>query len=293
MTTNSHSIKVVPLAGKSFGAVVSGIKLSELDDDSLARLYQEWLKYALLIFPEQYLTDAQQRDAASKFGPLVEGLEAAEISNLLPNGEVRAAPDDDMMKIIRGNMQWHQDNTYMPVQSKGALFSAKTVPSKGGETGFADMRAAWDALDPETQERLAPRSALHSLVHSQKTLGEDVKSNNSEYIGYGLDVTTIPRRSLVKVHPETHRKTLAIGRHAFGVSGMTEEESARLVNDLIEFATSDQERTYHHTWSEGDAVLWANRCLMHRACSWDFSQPRVMLHSRIAGDPKTEAAEAL
>lgn len=290
MSNGKQIVRIEPLPGKTFGAVVTGVRLSELDEDTFSLLYREWLQYALLIFPAQYLTDSQQRDAASKFGCLVEGLEAVEISNLLPTGEVRAAPDDDMMKIIRGNMQWHQDNTYMPLQAKGALFSAKRVPSSGGETGFADMRAAWDALDTETQDRLANLSVYHSLAQSQKNLGEDVKNSDSEYIGYGLDVSTVPRRSLLKIHPETDRKTLAVGRHAFGVTGMTEQDSIQFVSDLIDFAVTDESRTYHHTWSEGDAVLWDNRCLMHRACPWDFSQPRVMLHSRIAGDPSTEAA---
>lgn len=275
---------------KSFGAMVTGVQLADIDASVFEQLHQAWLKYALLIFPGQHLTDAEQTVFARRFGDLVPGLEAAEISNVKRDGSLRDAPDDDMMKVIRGNMHWHQDNTYMPLQAKGAVFSAKVVPKEQGDTGFADMRAAWDALEENTRETIADLSAYHSLVHSQKVLGEETKGSNSEYIGYGLDVVDTPLRPLVKVHPETGRKTLAVGRHAFGIPGLEPEASAKLLANLIEFAVSDEHRIYQHRWQQGDVVLWDNRCLLHRACAWDFSEPRVMLHSRIAGDPLTESA---
>lgn len=289
MKTASADFSLEPLP-KTFGAIVTGLRLSELDDNSFAALYQAWLQYALLIIPGQKLTDNEQISFARRFGELVEGLEAAEISNVLPDGRLRDAPDDDMMKIIRGNMHWHQDNTYMPIQSKGAVFSAKVVPQAQGDTAFADMRAAWDALDEQTREKVAGLSAYHSLAHSQRQLGEETKNSDSEYIGYGLDMKDAPLRPLLKIHPETGRKTLAVGRHAFGIPGLSPPESSRLLEDLIQSAVSDDSRTYQHRWSRGDVVIWDNRCLLHRACAWDYSEPRVMLHSRIAGDPDTEGA---
>lgn len=292
MKDKSTAFSLQPLP-RSFGAIVTDVRLNELDDSLFDKLYQAWLQYALLIFPGQHLSDAEQVAFARRFGDLVEGLEAAEISNVLPDGRLRDAPDDDMMKIIRGNMHWHQDNTYMPVQAKGAVFSAKVVPQAQGDTAFADMRAAWDALDEKTRNKLAGLSAYHSLAHSQRQLGEETKDSDSEYIGYGLDVAGIPLRPLLKIHPETGRKTLAVGRHAFGIPGLSPEDSARLLEDLIQFAVRDHSRTYQHRWSRGDVVIWDNRCLLHRACAWDYSEPRVMLHSRIAGDPETESAASL
>lgn len=292
MNENMSNFSLQPLP-RSFGAVVSDIRLSRLTDAQFDRLYQAWLQYALLIFPGQFLTDDEQVVFARRFGQLVEGLEAAEISNILPDGRLRDAPDDDMMKIIRGNMHWHQDNTYMPLQSKGAVFSARVVPRAQGDTAFADMRAAWDALDEATRDRLSGLSAYHSLAHSQRELGEETKNDNSEYIGYGLDVEEIPLRPLLKVHPETGRKTLAVGRHAFGIPGLAPEASEKLLADLIEFAVSDDYRVYQHRWKPGDVVVWDNRCLLHRACPWDYAEPRVMLHSRIAGDPGAESAIAV
>ncbi|MFZ8891584.1 MAG: TauD/TfdA dioxygenase family protein, partial [Pseudomonadales bacterium] len=142
-----------PLVGKTFGAVVRGLPLATLSDDAFAALHDAWLRYGLLIFPEQHLSRSEQIAFAGRVGPLVPGLEAAPISNLRADGTLRDAPDDDMMKIIRGNMEWHQDNTYMPVQAKGAVFSAQIVPKTRGETAFADLDAAWEALDPTLQAR--------------------------------------------------------------------------------------------------------------------------------------------
>ena len=275
---------------KTFGAVIDDIDVRTLDGDQFQYVYDLWLDYALLIFPKQNLTPDEQQEFARRFGALVEGLEAIEISNVLADGTLRTAIDDDMMKIIRGNMAWHQDNTYMPVQSKGAVFSAHKIPATGGDTAFADMRAAWQALTEEQKQRLSSLSAYHSLAYSQRQLGEETKESESEYFGYGLDVDNIPLRSLMKLHPETQQPSLALGRHAFGVPDLTPEESQTLIDELIDFATSDDTRVYQHKWNAGDTVIWDNRCLMHRACDWNFSEPRVMFHSRLAGDANTEAA---
>lgn len=180
----------------------------------------------------------------------------------------------------------------MPIQAKGAVFSAKVVPPEQGDTEFADMRAAWAALDDATRNRIGSLSAHHSLVRSQREIGEVTRESGSEYVGYGLDVEDVPLRPLVKVHPETGTSSLAVGRHAYGIPGLSEEESSRLLSELIRFAVEDETRTHAHRWQPGDVVLWDNRCLMHRAYAWDYAEPRVMLHSRIAGDPVTEGVPA-
>ena len=275
---------------KSFGAVVREIDLRTLDAATFDDLYQTWLTYGLLIFPGQGLGKSEQVAFARRFGDLIEELKAVEISNVKPDGSLRDAPDDDMMKIIRGNMHWHQDSTYMPVQAKGAVFSAHVVPKRQGDTAFADMRDAYDALDEATKARISTLSAYHSLEYSQRAVGEETKKENSEYIGYGMNVGEVPLRPLVKTHPETGRKALAVGRHAYGIPGLTEAESEELIARLNNFAVADERRINQHRWSAGDIVVWDNRCLMHRACEWDFSEPRIMLHSRIAGDPATEMA---
>lgn len=274
----------------TFGAVVRGIKVAELDAAAFRELYAAWLDYALLIFPDQHLERTEQIAFAKRFGPLE--FEMAALSNVRSDGTLRREADnDDMMKVLKGNMGWHCDSTYMPVQAKGAVFSAEIVPSVGGRTGFADMRAAYDALDEDRKARIEGLAAHHSLHYSQSKLGHETRQADGEYSGYGFHDGPVPLRPLVKTHPETGHKSLLIGRHAHNIPGLDKEESERLLQDLVDFACQPP-RIYHHQWTPGDAVVWDNRCLMHQATPWDMTQPRVMWHSRIAGDAVSEAALA-
>jgi alpha-ketoglutarate-dependent taurine dioxygenase len=281
------SFHVEPL-NATFGAVVTGSSLAGLDEPSFRRLYDIWLEFALLIFPDQHLTRAQQIAFARRFGE--PEFEIAPLSNVRADGTLR--PDngsDDVVKVLLGNMGWHADSTYMPVQAKGAVFTAHVVPSAGGETGWADMRAAYDALDPDVRTRVEGLSAFHSLRYSQAKLGHSHEAG-SDYSGYGFR-DEAPLRPLVKVHPETGRPSLLVGRHAYGIPGLDEDESESLLEELVAFACQPP-RIYHHSWAAGDAVVWDNRCLLHRARPWDMKEPRVMYHSRIAGDPRSESAAA-
>lgn len=272
----------------TFGAVVTGFRIAELDDATWRDLHSAWLEYALLVFPGQHLKRDEQIGFARRFGPLE--FEMAAISNVKADGTLRLEKDnDDMMKVLKGNMGWHADSTYMPVQAKGAVFSAEIVPSAGGRTGWADMRAAYDALDDDLRAKIGSLSAHHSLHYSQSKLGHDTAKGDGEYSGYGFHDGPAPLRPLVKTHPETGRKSLLIGRHAHDVPGMSREASERLLQELVDFACRPP-RTYHHSWTPGDVVVWDNRCLLHQATPWDMNQPRVMWHSRIAGDPASEAA---
>lgn len=271
----------------SFGAVVTGLTLRNLGEDVFRRLYRVWLDYALLIFPGQHLTRDEQVAFARRFGALE--FDIAPISNVRSDGTVRPADDsDDVIKVLKGNMGWHCDSTYMPVQAKGAVFTAHVVPDEGGETDWADMRAAYDALEPAMRTRIEGLSAYHSLRYSQAKLGH-MHHAGSAYSGYGFGVKDPPLRPLVKTHPETGRRCLMAGRHAYGIPGLAPEESARLLDELVDVACRPP-RVWRHKWTPGDAVVWDNRALMHRACAWDMRQPRVMYHSRLAGDPVSEFA---
>ena len=269
----------------TFGAVVTGLKLAALDDTTWRDLHATWLKYALLIFPGQHLSRDEQIAFAKRFGPLE--FELAPLSNVKSDGSL-IAETSDVIKVLKGNMGWHCDSTYMPIQAKGAVFSALVVPNSGGSTGWADMRAAYDALDNELRAKVETLAAYHSLRYSQSKIGHLPKPG-SDYSGYGFHDGPVPLRPLVKVHPETGRKSLVIGRHAHNIPNMDAAESERFLQDLVDFACRPP-RTYHHEWTPGDAVIWDNRCLLHQATPWDMSEPRVMWHSRIAGDPVTEAA---
>ena len=280
-------MRVEPL-DRSFGAKVYDLTLADLDQIEASEIYELWLKYALLIFPAQNLSNDQQIKFAKNFGALE--FDLSPISNVRNDGSIRDANDDDIVKSLRGNMEWHHDSTYMPIQAKGAVFTAHKVPSKGGETGWADMRAAYDGLSHSMKEKINDLSAYHSYEWSQKERFGHKDPKVSEFNSYGFDIDPKPLRPLVKTHNETGQKCLTIGRHINKIPGMSDQEAQNLARELEEFACSNEYWVYHHSWEVGDAVIWDNRCLMHQACMWDLSEGRIMYHSRIEGDPISEAA---
>ncbi len=280
-------MKVEPLE-RSFGAKIYDLSLPDLEKEQIKKLYDLWLEYALLVFPNQNLTTDQQISFAKNFGALE--FELSPISNVRNDGSIRDANDDDIVKSLRGNMEWHHDSTYMPIQAKGAVFTAHKVPSKGGETGWADMRAAYEGLSQSMKEKINDLSAFHSYEWSQKERFGHKDPKVSEFNSYGFDIDPKPLRPLVKIHAETGQKCLTIGRHIYKIPGMSDQEAQNLAQELEEFACSNKEWVYHHSWQEGDAVIWDNRCLMHQASMWDLSEGRIMYHSRIEGDPISEAA---
>ena len=283
-----YPFEVEPLDA-TFGAVVTGVELRSIDDAAFRALHQVWLEHALLIFPGQFLTIDEQNDFAVRFGPLE--FKAAAFSNVADDGTILNDPGHDVVKSLRGNEGWHHDSTYMPLQAKGSVFTAEVVPSHGGATGWADMRAAYEALDPETQQRLAGMRAYHSLYYSQSRSGYmPTRTEGGGYDMYGFHDLEPSLRPLVKVHPETGRPNLLIGRHAYGIVGMSESESEAFLDGLNAEACQPP-RIHHHQWSAGDAALWDNRRLMHRGTPFDMTEPRIMWHTRIAGDPASELAD--
>lgn len=280
-------MKVEPL-DRSFGAKVYDLSLPDLEEEEVRSIYDLWLEYALLIFPQQHLTNDQQINFAKNFGALE--FDLSPISNVRNDGSIRDANDDDIVKSLRGNMEWHHDSTYMPIQAKGAVFTAHKVPSKGGETGWADMRSAYEGLSHKMKEKIDNLSAYHSYEWSQKERFGHKDPTVSEFNSYGFDIDPKPLRPLVKTHAETGQKCLTIGRHINKIPGMTDQEAQNLARELEEYACSNQNWVYHHCWEVGDAVIWDNRCLMHQASMWDLSEGRIMYHSRIEGDPISEAA---
>jgi alpha-ketoglutarate-dependent taurine dioxygenase len=263
----------------TFGGIVRGVELRALDDEAWQALHDVWVDRALLIFPGQFLTRAEQDEFAGRFGDLE--FPASPIANIDADGTVHSEPDDDRVKGLRGNEGWHHDSTYMPLQAKGAVFTAEIVPREGAATGWADMRAAYEALDEATQRLVQGLSAYHSLTYSQGRAGylPSKRSAKGGYEGYGYHDGETPLRPLVKVHPETGRPNLVIGP----------DESERFLDDLAD-AACQPPRIYHHHWTVGDAVVWDNRRLMHQGTPFDMTQPRRMWHTRIAGDRPYELA---
>ena len=273
----------------TLGAIVTGLALGQMDAPTWKAVERAFLDHAVLIFPGQHLTESEQVAFARRFGEIELLAPSAEqkavpISNVKPDGTIMSA-DEHRYKSLRGNEGWHTDSSYMPLAAKASCLSAQVVPSAGGETEWADMRAAFDDLDDAMRRRIAGLSAHHSLYHSQAQIGHMVETG----AGYGFHSKGAPLRPLVKVHPVTGRPALFIGRHAYGIPGLDEAESERLLSGLVDFACRPP-RTYAHSWQPGDVVIWDNRCVLHRARPYDYGEARVMRHTRVAGDPATELA---
>jgi alpha-ketoglutarate-dependent taurine dioxygenase len=276
-------------ADATLGAVVTGVDLAHIRDGAWTEIYAAFLDYGVLVFPGQKLDEQSQGAFALRFGdveqlsPKQQGA-TIDFTNRKPDGSL-AGPQEQAYKLMKGNEGWHTDSTYMPLASKAAMLYAVVVPPEGGETEFADMRAAWEALDKTTQARLEKLSAYHSLYYSQEQIGFVHKTDQV----YGFHDKGAALRPIIKTHPETGRKSIYTGRHAHDIPGMSKEDSKALLDKLMEDACRPP-RLYKHAWTPGDLVVWDNRCLMHRARPFDMRLPRVLRASRISGDPQSELA---
>ena len=276
-------------ADATLGATVTDVDLARLDDAAWTRVEDAFHEYGVLIFPGQDLGEDAQIAFAERFGD-IEYLrptddKAVSITNRREDGEVFGA-EEFRYKTLRGNEGWHTDSSYMPLAAKASVLSAQAVPSWGGETEWADMRAAYDALDDETRARVEGLSACHSLYQSQAKIGYEIETG----AGYGYHTRGAPLRPLVKTHPVTGRKSLFIGRHAFRIPGMEDAEAQALLDDLADRACRPP-RVLRHRWAPGDVVIWDNRCVLHRARPYDYGEVRTLRHTRVAGDPASELAE--
>ena len=279
---------IKPVEGATLGAVITDIDLTHLSSKTWRVVEEAFLEYAVLVFPAQHLGADAQVAFGKRFGEIEilreDGSEAVRFSNKRLDGTL-LLPDDFRFKALRGNEGWHMDSTYMPISAKAGLLSAIEVPAGGGETEFADMRAAYDALDAETRDRIAVLSACHSLYASQAKIGHVVDTGS----GYGYHDKGAPIRPLVKTHPVTGRKALQIARHIYRIPGMEDAAAQALVDNLLQSACRPP-RVYTHRWQPGDLLVWDNRCVLHRARPYDRTEPRVLQATRIAGDPESELA---
>ncbi len=271
----------------TLGATLTGVSLAALDAESWREIEGAFHEYAVLIFPQQHLSAESQLAFARRFGEIeviVEGLQTVPISNKAEDGKL-FEESSHRMQLLRGNEGWHTDSSYMPLAAKASVLSAHVVPAAGGQTEWADARAAYDALDPQTKDRIADLAAYHSYFYSQAKMGHAVAVG----AGYGFFAGEPPLRPLIKVHPVTARPALYIGRHAGKIAELAQDEAEELLGELMSF-TCQPPRLLTHIWQPGDVVVWDNRCVLHRARPYDYREERVMMHTRIKGDVATESA---
>jgi alpha-ketoglutarate-dependent 2,4-dichlorophenoxyacetate dioxygenase len=267
-----------------FAAEIGGIDLSQgVDRPTVDEIWQAIDRYAVLVFRNQCLDDTELRDFAANFGPLEIGRAAArggrrrlahpeigDISNLDEDGRLRQRNDRRRLDSL-GNRLWHTDASYMPVPVVLGMLHAVAVPPAsalgGGETEFADMRAAYDAL-PE-----AMKAAIDGLVAEHDVFWSRGQIGFTEFAPGEREQYPPSRQRLVRRHPGSRRKTLYLSAHASHIVGWPVAEGRLLLVDLNTHATRP-EFVYSHKWRVGDLVIWDNRCTMHRGRPHDDSSPR-------------------
>lgn len=278
------------------GAEVTGIDLSQpLDQQQVAEFEAAMDRYAVLVFRDQPLDQDQQIRLAQSFGPLDLGLrklrrgphrfaynELADISNVTADGEVAARTHAKIVSNV-ANQLWHSDSSFQQTRAKYSMLSAHVVPQFGGETEFADLRAAYDLLPQWRRDQVDPLVAVHSSLHSRFLLGD------TEYDESQRQEIPPARWPLVQTDPRSGRKILYVGIHIEAVEGMTAPEGRMLVMDLMEHATQ-REFVYQHHWRTGDLVVWDNTATLHRGRWYDFSERREL--RRATTEEVTRSPEA-
>jgi alpha-ketoglutarate-dependent 2,4-dichlorophenoxyacetate dioxygenase len=285
--------------GPCFAGEVDGLDMREpLTSDQAAAIHAGMDRYAVLVFRDQNIDDAQQLAFTRRLGDIEHAIGTslraaadyrlpttfADVSNL-DRGNRPFARDDRRRLFAIGNRLWHSDSSFKATPAKYSLLRAVSIPSRGGDTQFADMRAAYDALDEETMAEVEDLVCEHSQMFSRQLIGffdfTDEERERFEPV----------RQRLVRTHPVTGRNSLYLSSHAGSIVGWPIPEARAFLRDLIEHATQ-REFVYTHKWRVGDLVMWDNRQTMHRARPFPADEPRDMRRTTLAGDGPTVAHAA-
>jgi alpha-ketoglutarate-dependent 2,4-dichlorophenoxyacetate dioxygenase len=280
-----------------FVGEVSGVDLRKpLSPEDVRAIDDGMDRYGVLVFRGQDITDEQQVAFSRSFGELERpgassnitkpeerrlGDELADVSNL--DRDNKLFQRDDRRRMFNlGNRLWHSDSSFKAVPAKYSLLSGRSIPSKGGNTEFADMRDAWDALDDETKAEVQDLICEHSLIYSRGQLGFADQLTDEERTNFKPVL-----QRLVRTNSNTGRKALYLSSHIGGIIGWPVPEARAFIRDLIEHATQ-RERVYAHEWRQHDLVMWDNRQVMHRVRPFkDTQEVRDMRRTTVAGDAPT------
>jgi len=274
-----------------FGATVTGIDIANATENEVAAVEVAMNRYAVLIFPDQQITDEQQFAFSAKFGEMEKatgdinqsnerrlGMDINDISNLDRNGAVRAR-DDRARLFGLGNMLWHSDSSFKEIPAKYSFLSARIIPESGGNTEFADMRAAWSALDADMQNECARLVCEHSQLYSRGSLGFDAFTHEEKQKWAPV------KQPLVREHPNTKERSLFLSSHIGTILNWPVPEARLFIRDLTEHATRP-DFVFSHQWKQWDLVMWDNRVTMHRARRYDCTQARDLHRTTVSGGVK-------
>ena len=272
-----------------FAAEIGDVDLSKpLASEAFAEIDAAFNRYSILVFPDQRLSTDQHLDFARNFGPLETTIHAtrsdaklrvraeiADVSNLSAGDEIWGKESRKRM-FEMGNRMWHTDSSFRRLPAKASLLYSRSIPPVGGHTEFADMRAAYDALDDESKQRLRGLVAEHAIMYSRKKLGfTDFSDEENQMLPPVL-------QALVRRHAGSGRMGLYLASHAGRIFGMSDDMGNALLQQLIEHATQRQ-FVYSHRWRLHDLVIWDNRCTMHRGKPYeDLRWPRDMQRATVS-----------
>ncbi len=276
--TETAMFEVKPLSGV-LGAEIVGVDLSKpVDEATKQAIHEAFLKYKVLCFRDQKLSQDEQVAFSELFGTLERHAisNRNNASNPLVHIVNNLGPDGKPSGVVKSTM-WHSDKSFRPEPSMATILHAVVLPPDGGDTCFADMAAAYEALDRETKAELDGVKVVHSWELSRENIGKKLSRE---------EIADAPPQShpLVRVHPETGQKALFMGMHASHLDGQPIEESRRRIIELEEHST-DERFCYRHNWRQGDVLMWDNRCLLHRADpNFDAAHyPRVLHRTCLRG----------
>ena len=278
-----------------FAGQVAGVDCGKpLSAEDVAAIEAGMDQYAVLVLHDQPMSDQQQIDFTRHFGKLESydspghirkpedtrlGAGMADFSNLDKSGKIMS--DQDRVWFFKlGDRLWHSDSSFRPIPAKYSLLSGHVIPSWGANTEFADMRAAYDALDSRTKQEVEDLVCEHSLLFSREAIGL------TEFTPEERSAFRPVRQRLVRTHPVTGRKSLFLSSHAGTILGWSVPEARMFLRDLTEFATQPR-FVYAHEWRPGDLVMWDNRTTMHRARRFDRTEVRDVRRTTLAGDAAT------
>jgi len=271
-----------------FAAQVDGVDIARpVDDAAWAEIRAAFEEHSVLVFRGARLDDDTQVAFSRRFGALevtksinpAAGTSFARQSNLdIKTGAV-IPPDDRRMVYQLANMLWHSDSSFKPVPSLCSLLSARIVPPEGGATEFASTRAAYPSLPEALKRRVEGAVAVHDFAWSRDQVRPGFFTEEER--------TVYPpvRHPVVRANPVNGRKSLFLGAHASHIEGLPVEEGRALLRALLEHVTQPPFR-YRHEWTQGDLVIWDNRCVLHRATPYDSTRhQRLLQRTTISGDP--------
>jgi alpha-ketoglutarate-dependent 2,4-dichlorophenoxyacetate dioxygenase len=284
-------ISIQPLTS-GFAGEVAGIDcLKPLDPEEVATIEAGMDRFAVLVFRDQPLSDEEQLAFTLHFGELESfpkpghilkreeqrlGPGMADFSNLDKHGKIISA-EDRIWFFKLGDRLWHSDSSFRPIPAKYSLLSGRIIPSWGADTEFADMRAAYDALDARTKAIVEDLVCEHSLIYSRAAIGF------TDLTPEEIEAFEPVRQPLVRTHPVTGRRSLFLASHAGAIVGWTIPEARMFLHELTERATQ-REFVYRHRWRVGDLVMWDNRQTMHRGRRFDRNEVRDVRRTTLGGE---------